>query len=241
MNDIATQIAARDAASLMRWWSEMGVDTLVDEAPTAWLDRAAVKAVAKSERTRSNEAAPIADTIPSTLAEFKHWFMTNETVSELGLPTRRIAPSGDDNAGVMVLIDMPEAIDQATLLSGDAGLLFDKMLAAVGLTRASIYLASVTPARPPSGMIDEGDLAKLSEIALHHVKLVAPQSLWLLGLAPSRALIAMSEIEARGRLHKINHDGGTINAMASLHPRNLLLNPGRKASVWADMLMLFKG
>ena len=219
----------------------MGVDTLIDEAPTPWLGRAAVKAVAKSASAQPREAPPMAPTIPSTLAEFKHWFMTTESVSELGSPARRIAPAGDENADVMVLIDMPEVSDQPTLLSGDAGLLFDKMLAALGLNRASIYLASVTPARPPSGMIDEAAMSKLSEIALHHVKLIAPKSLWLLGRAPSRAITGLSEIEARGRLHKINHDGGTINAMASLHPRNLLLNPGRKASVWADMLMLFKG
>ena len=223
----------------------MGVDTLIDEAPTAWLDRAAVKAVAKSISKPAgvdrSEAPSLAETMPATLAEFKHWFMTTEAVRELGLPARRITPSGGERADVMVLIDMPEASDQATLLSGDAGLLFDKMLAALGLNRASIYLASVTPARPPSGMIDEAAMPKLSEIALHHVKLIAPKSLWLLGRAPSRAITGLSEIEARGRLHKINHDGGTISAMASLHPRNLLQNPGRKASVWEDMLMLFKG
>ncbi len=241
MDVIATQISARDGASLMRWWSEMGVDTLIDEAPTAWLDRAAVKAVAKSAGVQPIEVAPVAQAMPSTLAEFKHWFMTIETVAELGRAASRISPSGDEHAGTMVLIDMPEASDQATLLSGDAGALFDKMLAAIGLNRASIYLASIAPARPPSGMIDETAMPKLNEIALHHVKLVAPKSLWLLGRAPSCAIIGVSEIEARGRLYKINHDGGTINAMASLHPRNLLLNPGRKASVWADMLMLFKG
>jgi uracil-DNA glycosylase len=241
MNVIATQISARDASSLIGWWAEMGVDTFIDEAPVPWLSRVAAKPVPVADVISIHVDAPVAQPMPTTLAEFTHWLMTADIVADAGNPARRIAPSGDVDADVMVLIDMPEASDHETLLSGDAGILFDKMLSAIGLNRSGIYLASVTPARPPSGMIDENAMPRLSEIALHHVKLVAPKSLWLLGRAPSRAITGLNEIEARGRLHKINHDGGTIDAMASLHPRNLLQNPGRKASVWADMLMLFKG
>lgn len=245
MNVIATQISARDAASLIGWWTEMGVDTFIDEAPVPWRSRVAGKAVpvadAISVDSGTAGTALVAQPMPTTLAEFTRWLMTADIVADAGNPARRITPSGDVDADVMVLIDMPEASDHETLLSGDAGILFDKMLAAIGLNRSAIYLASVTPARPPSGMIDENTMPRLSEIALHHVKLVAPKSLWLLGRAPSRAITGLNEIEARGSLHKINHDGGTIDAMASLHPRNLLQNPGRKASVWADMLMLFKG
>ncbi len=241
MSVIATQISAGDASSLIGWWTEMGVDTFIDEAPVPWLSRAAAKTAPVAEPESATAQAAVAHPIPTTLADFRHWFMTTDTTAGLGLPARRIAPSGNENADVMVLIDMPEGSDRDTLLSGDAGILFDKMLAAIGLDRSSIYLASITPTRPPSGMIDEITMPALSEIALRHVKLVAPKSLWLLGRAPSRAITGLNEIEARGRLHKINHESGTISAMASLHPRNLLQNPGRKATVWADMLMLFKG
>jgi uracil-DNA glycosylase len=240
MQQIATQIHARDVASLMGWWREMGVDCLVDEAPVSWLGRATATAKAKDQAARPAPATTEPTVLPSTLAAFTQWFMTSPDVPGTEPINRRIAPAGDVNAGLMVLIDMPEVGDQDRLMSGEVGLLFDRMLAAIGRDRHSLYLASVAPARPSSGMIDDAGLPRLSEIARHHVMLAAPKSLWLIGSASSRALIGMSEIEGRGRLHDVNHERGTIAAIASLHPRNLLQSPHRKAAVWADMQNLFK-
>ncbi|MFM9852458.1 MAG: uracil-DNA glycosylase family protein [Sphingomonadaceae bacterium] len=240
MNDIATAIHPREVASVISWWREMGVDTVVDDFASPWLGRTSAPAQAKNRAVKPSDAPRAASSLPATLSAFTEWLMTSPDVPGAGPATRRIAPSGDAASGVMVLIDMPEAGDADHLLSGEAGMLFDRMLAAIGRDRNSIYLASVAVDRPPSGMIDDAALPRLSEIARHHVALAAPKQLWLLGGAPSRALIAMSEIEGAGRLHEINHAAGTTSVIASLHPRNLLQSPRRKAAVWADMQNLFE-
>jgi uracil-DNA glycosylase len=49
----------------------------------------------------------------------------------------------------MILLPMPEADDTETLLSGRAGKLLDGLLAALGLDRSSVYLASALPCHVP--------------------------------------------------------------------------------------------
>ena len=240
MTDIATQINVRSAASLIGWWRDMGVDSFIDEVPEPWLGRNALvldtpkpAPVVATSKTK--------DALPDTLAAFASWLMTSEDIPAAGPPARRIAPSGDVASGLMVITDMPEAVDRDLLLTGPTGILFDRMLAALGRDRSSIYMASIAPGRPATGMIDDDALDSLGNIMRHHVALAAPKWLWVMGRAPSRAILTMSEVEARGRLHKFNHNGGTTTVMASLHPRNLLQSPHRKAAVWADMQNLMQG
>jgi DNA polymerase len=136
----------------------------------------------------------------------------------------------------MLLADMPEAADTAgeILFSGEIGGLFDRMLAAIGRDRASIYLAPMAGARVPARELDS---AETSRLARHHVKLAAPRLLLLLGNAPSRALLGLDFAAARGRKHDVNHDGTIVPAIATFHPRLLLQQPARKADAWADLRM----
>jgi DNA polymerase len=143
----------------------------------------------------------------------------------------------------MILIDMPEASDTASgqLLSGDPGALFDRMLGAIGRDRTTIYLASLCPARPPGGILGDAMLAPLARIARHHIALVAPKRLWLMGQAVSRALAGPDASPSAGRLLQINHDGGNVTGVASFSPRFLLQRPKMKAAAWADMQALIEG
>jgi DNA polymerase len=223
------------AASALDWWQEAGVDTLVEEAPRHWL--AATKPARPAEPAA--EAAPPA--LPATLAEFEAWRIgAAAPEAGWGMP---IAPQGRADSGLMVLLDMPEREDAAsgTLLSGDAGRLFDRMLAAIGRDRQSIYLASLAAARPVSGQIAGEMLAPLADLARRHVALVRPRRLLLLGNAASRALLGLNAAASPPILHELNHDAGQTETVASFHPRFLLENPAQKARAWKDLQMLVGG
>ena len=123
----------------------------------------------------------------------------------------------------------------------EAGLLFERMLSAIGRDRDSVYTIALSPSRPATTLVAEQDMPLLKALALHHVKLAQPKRLWLMGNATSRALLGLDAIAARGCLHQINHEGINVEAVVSFAPPFLLKNPLRKAAAWADMQALVKG
>jgi DNA polymerase len=225
------------AASALDWWREAGVDTLVDETPHAWLAEAAPPRASAA----AAEAAPAATALPATLAEFETWRISAAAPdASWGTP---IAPSGAAASGLMVLLDMPEREDTAAgqLLSGEAGRLFDRMLAAIGRDRQSIYLASLAVERPVTGRNAPEAAGALADLARHHVALVRPKRLLVMGDAANRALLGTNAAMSGPILHVVKHDFGQTEAVATFHPRFLLGNPARKARAWRDLQVLIGG
>ncbi|WP_034158336.1 uracil-DNA glycosylase [Sphingomonas sp. ERG5] len=229
------------AASAIDWWREAGVDATIDEAPRDWLARVEAPPVVEDQAA---VAAPFV--LPDTLEAFAAW-RSGPDAPEAGWPEPMIAAQGTASSDLMVLVDVPEREDAQSgmLMSGAAGRLFDRMLAAIGRDRSSIYLAALCTARPVSGRISPEIGDRLNELARHHVALAGPKRVLLLGNAPSRALLGADAARARGGLRTLNLNLGTveieIDAVASFHPRFLLEKPAFKAEAWKDLQMLIGG
>ncbi|MEP6786370.1 MAG: uracil-DNA glycosylase [Sphingomonadales bacterium] len=236
-----------DIDSLMDWWKLAGVDVAIAETPTQWLTSKSdtpkpIEARARIDETPPPPVAVAPADLPATLESFLEWLATDKGALASYPVSRRIGPSYLPGADMMVVADVPEAgdVEAGRLLSGDVGLLIDRMLGAMGRDRASVHLATIAPARPANGRLDDAEQELLAPILRHHVALVAPKKLWLLGRAASRALLGMDETEAAGRLHSVNQNGVMIDAIATVHPRILLREPKLKARVWEDMKRLIE-
>lgn len=242
--------SSADIASLMGWWDDAGVDTLIDEAPRDWLARieppmAAQPPIAQPRMAPSSApaSAPVpapAPGFPDTLGAFQAWLATSE---KLSMPlSARVAPAGDAASGLMVLVDLPEADDMMSglLLSGAAGQLFDRMIAAMGRGRESLYLAAMAPGRPAGGYVDKASGQLFADLARHHVALARPRALLLMGEQPSRTFLDLGFVEARGRAHDVMLPGGATTAIATFHPRTLLQHPEQKKRAWEDLQLLMK-
>lgn len=232
------------AASLMRWWRDAGVDTLVDDAPRNWLAAPKPALVASAPAPRAAAApahAPKAAALPDTLDALLAWMRDSGDAPEAGWGRTRLLPAGNPSADIAIVIDAPDAADVATgaLLSGPIGALFDKMLAAIGQSRESIWLmplATIRPLkRPPEAVI-----RRLAEIARHQIGLVAPKRVLIMGDTPSRALIGTEVIPALGKTHALNLGAATVEAVATFHPRLLEERPKYKAQAWKDLQLLVK-
>jgi len=234
------------AASALDWWRDAGVDASIDEAPRDWL--APIEPPKPVRRVQAVAEPVAAPPLPATLAAFEAW-RSGSDAPEAGWPGQPIVAQGSSACDIMVLIDVPEREDaeSGVLMSGPAGRLFDRMLAAIGRDRASIYLVPVCARRPTAGRIPPELEERLSEVARHHVMLVAPKRLLLLGNAPSRALLGADASRVRGGLQVINLNGGkglaggndvAVQAVASFHPRFLIERPAAKAEAWKDLQML---
>jgi DNA polymerase len=244
----AAGLTADDWASALDWWRDAGVDMLVDDAPRDWF--AAPPAPLPASLTQpavaaAAVAATTAAALPLTMAEFATWRLGADA-PEAAWSGVSLAASGPVDAKIMVLVDCPdrEDGDAGALLSGIPGRLFDRMLAAIGLSRETVHVAAVCARRPAAGRMAREIEARLGEVARHHVALVAPERLMLLGDATARAVLGAERLAARGGLRPFNHGaamgGGTTGVVASLHPRLLIDRPMMKAESWRDLQLLVK-
>jgi uracil-DNA glycosylase family 4 len=232
-------------ASALDWWREAGVDATIDETPRNWLVRPAPTPAIDLAVT-IGEAVAASGALPDTLAAFEAW-RVGADAPEAGWHSRPFAAAGNAAAEILIVIDMPEREDAESghLLSGAAGRLFDRMLAAIGRDRSSVYLVPLCAARPAAARIAPEIEARLGELLAHHIALASPKRVLLMGNAPSRAMLGLDFLRARGSLRPVNHEAGTIRgdfeAVATFHPRFLIEQPAKKAEAWKDLQMLIGG
>jgi uracil-DNA glycosylase family 4 len=233
-------LSPADAASVLQWWSDAGVDTLVGEEPRDWL-RAKPRA-GPEPLPASSAPAEAADAPPDQLDLFQAWLAGSPSLSFASPSAPRVCPAGDPASGLMVVADMPTTEDCAAgaLISGEAGRLFDRMLAAIGRDRASIYLAALSCLRSPDGRFGTEAAKSCATLARHHIGLAAPKAVLLLGDACSKALLGLPMSQARGRWHEIATHAGPVRALVTLAPSYLLNQPAAKAHAWADLQRLIE-
>lgn len=219
------QIAAE---TYLGWWRDAGVDVVVGDMPHDWLGISMTKTATK--------AAPVAEPVLQTLQAFVDYLMTGE-IADAGPTPRRVRPSGNPASDLMILTDFPDAGDVISgELLGDP--VFTKMLAAIGQSRSSVYIASLCPGRPMTGRLSDESIHELAVLAKQHVALIAPKQLWLVGSAASRAILGVDDAAARGELHRVNHAGAIVHAIATAHPRMFAAYKSRKAAAWVEMQRL---
>lgn len=229
-------------ASALEWWRDAGVDCEIDDLPHDWLVRAPAPPVVERLPGQVAETAVAPPTLPATLDEFAAWRL-GPAAPEAGWPGQALGTQGDVASGLMIVVDMPDREDDSagSLLSGNAGALFDRMLAAIGRDRQSIYLAALAVKRPPAGRVTEEMGQKLEALIRHHLSLARPKRVLVLGNAASRAITGLDVANARASLREVNHGGGTSEVVASFHPRFLLEKPVAKADAWKDLRVLMGG
>ncbi len=259
---------AASVSSMMDWWREAGLDVAIAEEPRNWLQPVAENSDLDARRDHAPRdtgepenrpppaarAAPpppsaparIIAAMPADLAAFEAWRLGDEG-PDSGWAGPRLGSQGQAQSGMMVIIEMPERDDGAagTLLSGATGALFDRMLAAIGRDRQSIYLVPMCVVRPSTGSIPPDDLPALAAALRHQVMLAAPRRVLVIGNAVSRALLGADIADMRGALRPINRNDGQqvqpIEAVASYHPRFLLERSAAKAEAWKDLLLFAQG
>ncbi len=234
-----------DIADALDWWRLAGVDCdYVDDArdwlappeeeappPSEWrIARAENEAVAAA----TSEPRLEADNLPKTLEDFARWWLS-EPLLDTGPLAARVRPQGRPGAEAMVIVEAPEREDGDTLLSGTQGRLLDAILAAAGLPRESVYLASALPRAIPAPDWDEAQTRGIGTVLRHHIALAKPRRLFVLGgnvlpllghESPQRA--AVSGI--------FEHEEINIPLLASWGLDTMLNRPRTKPVLWKAML-----
>ena len=126
---------------------------------------------------------------------------------------------------------------------GRSGKLLDRMLAAIGLDRTTVYIANIVPWRPPGNRTPTPqETAICLPFILRQIELVNPDILVCLGNPSTQALLGTKDgiTKTRGRWFEFNTGSREIRAIPTYHPAFLLRSPLQKRFAWRDFLAVQK-
>ena len=152
---------------------------------------------------------------------------------------------GKENAPIMFVGEAPGADEdrQGKPFVGASGQLLDRMLASIGLDRASIYISNIIPWRPPGNrQPTPNEIDLCLPFIKRHIQLIDPKVLVLVGGTAAKSLLNKKEgiMRLRGRWFEYDLDGGgtTIPAFPIFHPAFLLRSPVQKSNAWKDLIQI---
>ncbi len=245
------------AKALLEWQVELGATEAIldapvdryalDPAPERVASPVAAPAVAAHAAAAENdpvaEARKLADAAPdlgalrAALSGFTH--------CDLRYGARNLVfADGVPGARVMIIGEAPGRDEDREGLPfvGRAGLLLDRMLAAIGMSRAperesdGVYISNVLPWRPPQNRDPTPqEIAMMVPFMRRHVALAAPEVVVLMGNISCQAGLGQRGI-TRLRGHWTQAYG--VPALPMFHPAYLLRKPHAKREAWADLLAL---
>ena len=259
----------KSARDLLDFYLEAGADALVGEAP---VDRfAAAEPAAPPVRapqaatlppdfeTRTRMAQPAPPQAPDAAAmAAREAAKSAKTLDELramldkfdgcalkATATKLVFADGNHQAKVMFVGEAPgrdEDIEGLPFV-GRSGKLLDRMLAAIGLDRTSVYIANIVPWRPPGNRTPTPQESQIClPFILRQIELADPDILVCLGGPSAQTLLGIKEgiTKTRGRWFTFNTGKREIRAMPTFHPAFLLRSPLQKRFAWRDFLAIKK-
>jgi DNA polymerase len=162
-----------------------------------------------------------------------------------GTAKQLVFADGNPQARVMFVGEAPgrdEDIEGLPFV-GRSGKLLDRMMAAIGLDRTSVYIANIVPWRPPGNRTPTPQESAIClPFTLRQIELANPDVLVCMGNPSTQTLLATKEgiTRTRGRWFKFHTGTRDIRAMPTFHPAFLLRNPLSKRLSWRDFLAIKK-
>lgn len=156
--------------------------------------------------------------------------------------TQAVPGVGDLHAEWLFIGEAPGANEdrQGEPFVGDAGILLDAMMAAIGLARGNnVYIANVLKSRPPGNRDPKPEeVASCLPYLERQIELIQPKLIVALGRFAAQNLLATDTPigKLRGQVHRYRG----VPLVVTYHPAYLLRNPLDKAKVWEDLVLARK-
>jgi uracil-DNA glycosylase family 4 len=120
---------------------------------------------------------------------------------------------------------------------GRAGQLLTRIIEAMGLTRADVYICNILKCRPPGNRNPRPEEIQICEpFLIQQLQSIRPKVICAMGTFAAKTLLK-TEMPI-SKLRGIFHTYQGIDLMPTYHPAYLLRNPAGKKQVWSDMQMI---
>jgi len=154
---------------------------------------------------------------------------------------RTVPGQGNPHPEILLVGEGPGAEEdrQGVPFVGEAGQLLTKMIEAMGLTRADVFITNVVKCRPPENRKPTPDeMAACLPYLREQIALLRPKVIVALGAVATQGLLGVetkiSELRGQWQLFE------TIDLMPTFHPAYLLRMPTAKREAWADLLSVLQ-
>ena len=150
---------------------------------------------------------------------------------------------GNPKSKIMLVGEAPGANEDQEGLPfvGRAGMLLDKMLAAINLDRKKVYISNIVNYRPPENRKPtEEEIRRYLPFITKHIEIINPKILVLLGSTAMNALIGNNVVISKMRGKWIERKFGSCNTsvIITFHPAFLMRQPAQKKMAWIDLKMI---
>jgi len=150
--------------------------------------------------------------------------------------TRLVFGSGNPKASLVFVGEGPgrKEDEQGEPFVGEAGLLLNRILFAMGLEREDVYICNVIKCRPPQNRNPEAEeIAACEPFLQRQLTAINPGVLVALGKFAAQTLLQDKTPISKLRGEWRSYNG--IDLMPTFHPAYLLRNPAHKLELWQDM------
>lgn len=210
----------------------------IDTAPTAPARSAQPTVPDQAQAALAREIAAACDSLDSLRAAMEAFEGCNLKLTAKQL----VFADGNPEADLMLVGEAPgrdEDIEGRPFV-GRSGQLLDRILAAIGRDRTSVYIANVVPWRPPGNRTPTPHETEICRPFIERqIELVGPRVIVTLGGPSAKTILNESDgiLKLRGRWRDHKTPGGVeIPTMPTLHPAYLLRTPAHKKLAWRDFL-----
>ncbi len=150
---------------------------------------------------------------------------------------------GNPKSKIMLIGEAPGANEDEEGLPfvGRAGMLLDKMLAAINLDRKKVYISNIINYRPPENRrpTDE-EIKRYLPFITRHIEIIDPKIIVLLGSTAMNALIGDETVisKMRGKWIEKKFGNCKTSVIITFHPAFLMRQPAQKKMAWIDLKMI---
>ena len=180
----------------------------------------------------------------NSLKELRLALESFEGISLKNTATNLVFSDGNSKAKIMIIGEAPGKEEDKIGLPfvGQAGLLLDRMLKSIGLSRDQTYITNVIPWRPPGNRTpSQEEVSLLKPFILKHIQLKKPEIILALGGVSAKAILDVETgiLKLRGKIQNKNFglEKPTL-VLPTLHPAYLLRAPAQKKFAFADLVLL---
>ena len=225
---------------VLEWYMSIGVDCFLGPDP---IDR--TKSLAPVITQQQPKPVSITGPLSTSLEELRRVYEAYDICPLKKTASTTVFGDGNPQSGVMLIGEAPGTEEDRSGIPfvGPSGELLDKMLAAIGLDRTTVYITNLLPWRPPGNRSPSAaEIEACLPLLIPHIELVRPKIIVFLGGAAAKALLNKEEgiMKLRGKwMPWTSPDQSlTVETMPLFHPAFLLRTPTQKRRAWQDLLNL---